>query len=86
MQLNRSGDNRAAVMAMWEDADSRHPCVKTENVENTIHFQAGQLLGFLAQITCFEERLSRLKQIQQFSALNHSRDLFLTHYSLKNVS
>lgn len=47
MQLNRSGDNRAAVMAMLEDVDSRHTCVKSENVK-TVHFQAGQLLGFLA--------------------------------------
>jgi len=40
MQLNSSADNRAAVMAVLEDTDSRHTCVKSENVK-TQYFEAG---------------------------------------------
>lgn len=74
MQLNRSGGNRAAVMAVLEDADNRHICVKSENVKNTIHFQTGQLLGFLAQLRCFEDTVKTEtdKSIQSFKSLQGS--------------
>lgn len=85
MQLNRSGNNRAAVMAVLEDANSRHTCVKSENVKNHNTLLGRPAFGVSCSNNVFW-RLSRLEQINQFSPLNHSRDLFLTHYSLKNVS